>query len=228
MDPGADRRALYAQTGTGDPVLEGTGFLLKIADAAFLVSAAHVFAGVVKDRRTMLMGLAPGIPLANLSGMMIEVSRDRDNVDIAFARLPDATAAEISKHKKFLRLDEVDLDHAPPFPGWYCVVGFPRAHTEIIAADQVVKLNPYCLHTSLYEGDLRDEDFTIGTSVALSFAPLGLSDANGESVRVPVLGGISGCGIWRIATSSDSITNDTWRPDMIRLAGIEHGVVGGE
>jgi hypothetical protein len=218
--------ALYAQAEGGNPVLEGTGLLLKIADVAFLVSAAHVFAGTVKDQRRMLIGLGPNVRLGNLGGLMVEMSRDRDAVDIAFARLSEATASEISKHKEFLRLDQVDLDHAPPFPGWYCVLGFPREHTAIIAADQLVKLEPYCLHTSLYEGDLRDEAFTIGTSIALSFAPLGLSDANGESVRVPMMGGISGCGIWCVATSSDSIKNDTWSPDMIRLAGIEHGVVG--
>jgi hypothetical protein len=112
------------------------------------------------------------------------------------------------------------------FPAGTASSGVPREHTAINAADQLVKLEPYCLHTSLYEGDLRDEAFTIGTSIALSFAPLGLSDANGESVRVPMMSGISGCGIWRIATSSDSIKNDTWSPDEIRLAGIEHGVVG--
>jgi len=218
--------ALYAQTEGGNPVLEGTGLLLKIADVAFLVSAAHVFAGIIKDRRAMLMGLGPSVRLGNLRGLRVEVSRDQHDVDIAFARLPEDTAAEIAKHKEFLRLDQIDLDHAPPLPGWYCVLGFPREHTAINAADRVVKLDPYCLHTSLYEGDLRHESFTIGTSIALSFAPHGLSNTAGESVRVPIMGGISGCGIWCVASSSDVIKNDTWSPEMIRLAGIEHGVVG--
>lgn len=217
---------LYAQAEGGNPVLEGTGVLLKIADVAFLVSAAHVFAGTIKDRRTMLMGLGPNVRLGSLSGIVVELSRDRDDVDIAFARLPHDAATEISRHKEFLRLDQVDIDHAPPLPGWYCVLGFPREHTSINAAEQLVKLDPYCLHTSLYEGDLRDELFTPGTSIALSFAPLGLSDANGDAVRVPGLGGISGCGIWCVASSADAIKSDSWSPDMIRLAGIEHATVG--
>jgi hypothetical protein len=34
--------ALYARTETGEPVMQGSGVLLKIADTAFILSAGHV------------------------------------------------------------------------------------------------------------------------------------------------------------------------------------------
>lgn len=217
---------LYALARGGNPVLEGTGVLMKVADTGFLLSAAHVFAEVIKDGRTVQVGLAAGLPLLDLGGIDVELSHDRQDVDLAFARLPDEFTAAIAKHKEFVRLDQVDMDPVPPLPGWYSLVGYPREQSSLDHIKRILESEPMCLNTFLYEKDLQHDAFTIGTSIALSFSAGELSDDNGDPVSAPGLKGVSGCGMWRVAGSRDAVANDTWSVDMIRLAGIEHCTVG--
>lgn len=85
-------------------------------------------------------------------------------------------------------------------------------------------MEPLCQHTFLYEEEL--DHFEIGTSIALSFAEHGVRSESGEGQRPVALQGVSGCGIWRISTEQDLAHEDTWDPSHIRLAGIEHSVLG--
>lgn len=214
---------LYAQATGGNPVIEGTGVLLKIADVAFILSAAHVCAGVVKDGRALLVGVH-GAPLISLEGLDVQVSDDRGDEDIAFMRLPSEVAVVLARHKSFLRLSEVDVERRPPTRGSYAVLGFPCGSQRTVA-EGVLNAEPFWFLSWLYEGELVS--FTVGKSIALEFVPKRVLDLNGDPVRAPELRGISGCGIWRLIGIDDGVPGQAWQPaHTIRLAGIEHTVVG--
>lgn len=206
----------------GLPVLEGSGVLLKIANAGFILSAAHVFAGVIKDGRGLAIGLVNGVNILRLDGLEVQVSDDQRDVDVAFLRLPPEVDMRISQHRPFVRLDQVDTARRPPKKGMYIVAGFPRGQTQADGERRVIDSKPYCLTTPLYEGDLVN--FTEGKSIALAYTGQ-VIDENGELARAPALLGISGCGIWRMV-GEDHPTPGHWDVTSIRLAGIEHGIVG--
>lgn len=214
---------LYAQTRTGNPVLEGSAVLLRIGEAAFLVTAAHVVAGVVKDGdRRLLVGTIRGQSLVSLEGLEAAVSADKNDVDIAFFRLTDALVTEIGAHKKFLGLDRVDTARAPAVPGRYMIIGFPRQQSTMDAENRTVNSGALCMHTVLREDAA---ELALGTSIGLAFDRYG-KDANGDPFQTPALPGISGCGIWCVSVSEDELAKGTWTTDSIFLAGIEHAVVG--
>lgn len=214
---------VYAWARGGLPVVEGSGVLLKIADAGFLVSAAHVMAGVIKDGRGLFMGLADEADILNLGGLDVQVSDDRDHVDVAYMRLPASVVDTISAHRPFLRLDQVDTARRRPEKGMYIVAGYPRGQTQADGETGVIHSKPYCLSTTLYDGDLANSKE--GTSIVLSFTPHWVVEDNGDSVRPPAMLGISGCGIWRMVGEQHP-TPGHWDATLIRLAGIEHGTVG--
>src|ERR1051325_4963147 len=77
---------------------------------------------------------------------------------------------------------------------------------------------------ALYEGPL--DRFTPGVSIALAFNANEVVSCDGERRRIPDLHCISGCGIWRLFAYGNAHAARSWEPSAIRLAGIEHGLVG--
>ncbi len=206
----------------GLPVLQGSGILLKVADAGFLVSAAHVLTDVVRDGRGLFIGLADGVDILSLEGLDTQVSTDERDIDVAFVRLPPELDGRISQHRPFLRLDQVDTARRSPEKGLYIVAGFPRRDTQTDGSRRVIDAKPFCLSTTLYDGDW--DDFTVGTSIVLSYTRM-VIDERGDLARPPPLEGVSGCGIWRVVGEHHP-TPGHWDVTSIRLAGIEHSVVG--
>lgn len=214
---------IYAWAHGGLPVLEGSGILLKIADAGFLVTAAHVVDGVVKDGRALFMGMADGEGIVNLGGLDFQVSDDQRDVDVAFTRLPPGIVDVVGKHRAFLRLDQIDTARRPPAAGVYIIAGYPRGDSRADGDAGLIHSKAFCLSTTLHEGELAN--FTVGSSIALSFLSPWVIQDDGERIRAPALQGISGCGIWRMVSERHP-TPGHWDTTSIRLAGIEHGIVG--
>lgn len=214
---------LFALAPRGVPVLEGTGVLVQIADAHFLFTAAHVVGGIVKDGRALLFGTQDG--LFSLEGLDVKVSDDREDVDVAFIRMPQQLADEVAPRKSFVRLSEVDMERRAPRVGSYGVLGFPRGLRTLDPASGFQRPDPYWILGSLYEG--VPDRFTVGQSIAVGFTPHSYEDHTGKRARHPALQGISGCGIWRIIGPDDGEPGTSWDPaEMIKLAGIEHGTIG--
>jgi len=214
---------IYAWARGGLPVLEGSGVLLKIADAGFLVTAAHVVDVVVKDGRGLFLGLADGEDIVDLGGLEVQVSHDQRDIDVAFMRLPVGMVDVVGKHRAFLRLDQVDTVRRPPEAGVYIVAGYPRQDSRADGEAGVIHSKAFCLSTSLHDRELVN--FTVGKSIALSFTSQWVIEDSGERVRAPALPGISGCGIWRMVAKQHPSPGH-WDTSFIRLAGIEHGIAG--
>src|ERR1041384_7022867 len=77
--------ALYFRTETGRPTMKGSGVLLKIADAAFILSAAHV----LKHAEEMELQIGPmshGSRLIRPDDAQVGINKNLDDVDIGFIR----------------------------------------------------------------------------------------------------------------------------------------------
>lgn len=208
---------LYARTSTGDPVPHGTGILLRIADASFVVSASHV---LHEPDRELLAATAHGGKFLSLGGHTFQHTEDQRDIDIGFMRLNADLDEAIGKTKSFLRLDQVEL--CPPAEDdWLLVVGFPGQLSNTDTARMIIAPNPWCFSGSVCMEPLAS--FTEGVSIAVSL-PKEIYDETGEPSRVPALKCISGCGIWRVMSRRDAVRGN-WTVDSIRLVGIEHTVL---
>lgn len=212
---------IYGSTVDGNPVLYGTGILLQIADAPFLVTASHV----AKDLDGLDIRLDPcgeRATFVRLGATTIRRTQDESEYDFAYARLSGNAADELrAQRKKFVRLDSVD----DAKPGWYCVVGFPRETTRLITQEKCITTEPVMFETHLYEGS-PPEPHTPGVSITLKYDGNTIVCARGERPRIPDLHGISGCGIWRLYAYCDHRAQRAWDPSAIRLVGIEHTLQG--
>ena len=215
---------IYALAAGGLPVLEGSGVLLRIEETVLLVTAAHVMAEIVKDGRIALLGIGHNVELLSLEGLDVQVSHDRDDVDVSFIRLPGESTEAIGSQKRCVDLDEVDIARRPPETGVYIAFGFPRQLSRPPDEKRVLYSDPYYIMSTLHTDP---HDFTPGTSIALTLrkTDVMVDTETRDPVRLPALQGISGGGIWRLVGESQS-TPGKWDVSSIRLAGIEHGIAG--
>ena len=112
-----------------------------------------------------------------------------------------------------------------PSRGFYSVVGYPLASNRPDSVTRLIDVEPFCYGTYLYPGTV--DDFTPGVSIVLGCRQETVTRLpEEESIRMPYLGGISGCGIWRLYGRGDRLGRlDTWNTTWICLSGIEHCVV---
>lgn len=203
-----------------EPVFEGSGVLLKIAETAIVLSAGHVLEAA-KEAALLLGPMTGGSRFVPLPGPF-QVSRDQDAVDVGFARLPGDVAAKLAEYeKRFLRLNELEFVKEPS-AGFYSVVGFPKIVNTPNYSTRVIDVMPFNYGTFLC---VEPPDiFKPGTSIAVRWTANSITTHDGDPVRMPELGGISGCGMWRLYGSEDCERLDFWDPSWIRLSGIEHRV----
>lgn len=212
------------KTKDGNPIAHGSGVLLQIADVGFLLSAGHVLVNTEQNPTDTVM-IAPnaGAPaLVPLVGVEIARTQDLEHADFGFARLPPQIREQLSTCKRFVRLSELALEETPSGE-CYSVMGFPREWAKLDPHEHVVSLTRLCYSTGLLRGDPA---FSISTeSIVLA---LGTSNTafNDVASRLPNLRGMSGCGIWRMYGPESGTHLRSWSSDFIRLAGIEHSVVG--
>jgi hypothetical protein len=208
----------------GNPVPMGTGVLLRVANAGFILTAAHVIGASQKDQGLRIL-VAPNINnlgLIDLVGASATRSLDIDNVDAAIIRLPPYVDAELAEHKRFVRLSEVAAERTPT-GGCYNVMGYPREWAKVDVTTMTMSLVPVCYGTDLHLGRLASS--VEGLTIVLDFPPGGYEQISGAMNRMPLLNGISGSGIWRMYGPENVFRLDTWDPSWIQLAGIEHTVV---
>jgi hypothetical protein len=214
---------IYVRAPGGDPVPRGSGVLLKIAEAGFVLSAAHVLDGA-HHAQVVLGGYAGA--LIHLRGVVFGVAHDKDDVDVAFMRLPDEAADALgTAGKKFLRLNETDFVATAPVPGQYTVVGLPQQFAKRDPATGEFNSTSVSYTTVLYPAEL--DSFTQGISIALICSQNETVSPDGELARLPDLHGISGGWIWRLYGPNHRPLR-MWEPGWIRLAAIEHTVVAGK
>jgi hypothetical protein len=191
----------------GEPRQYGSGVLLRVADARFVVTANHVCRLFLEQGCScFLSGAEKLIPLGNAKVWRLESS------DLAVIRLTESVWTALSPGKSFARLPELDgRDETHEVGGIYCVFGYPsdssttdhEARMHKMVAEHVWGI-PYGAHKQ----------------PLLSFDPTRHIAIEFREGSHPHPGGMSGCGMWRVLKAG--VPGATWFTDDIRLVAIEH------
>jgi hypothetical protein len=221
---------LYFKAPGGNPVLQGTGVLLQVADICFVLTASHVLKKS-KDMEIQIGPMAKGSRMIRVLECQIVYSNDENDMDVGVMRISADAALLLKEHKSFLRMDSLDLRTSTLCAGRYCILGFPQ---QINITDYERKeIDAKHFHYMSRVLDLPDEgrpQITIWFKISHhTVTSLDSETSTEEDVRMPELGGISGCGMWRLYGVEDKIHRlDQWEPSWIRLVGIEHAWVRGK
>jgi hypothetical protein len=192
----------------GEPVLYGSGVLLQVAEARFIVTAAHVCDLFLNRGLPALIG-AGAHKLVPLDETGVRYSK---KADIALVPLSEQVWSALSTEKKFTRLSEIAAhDPTDESGGIYCAFGYPTARST---TDHEARLHTMIAQHAFglpYPKTKQPiEDFDPRLHIAIEF--------DRTSHAAP--GGMSGGGIWRI--HQGGVPAAGWSVDDIRLVAIEH------
>jgi hypothetical protein len=221
--------AIIAETVDGTKI--GSGVLLEISESCFLISAAHVFDYYVIQKAPIYVPRSPEptVPIL-LDKVEYYVSpvpahrkaddpdmREDDPFDVGVCRLPKEISTVLKEHFRFLRL--CDVNAVPPrAKGAYMVAGYPGKLVEVLNGGKRLMPTPLLAVANLRDTLPEETRLIKNESIFMSISVLGLNQQY-EEVKLPPLQGISGCGMWRLANPARFI--DMWKPEDIRLVGIE-------
>jgi hypothetical protein len=214
----------------GDKVVQfGTGVLLEIASTRFLLTSAHVIDVAVRHGLpTFVTSGKRGdalIPLDDLrlifTPMPESGDRKDDAFDICVAQLPKELADRLLPERRFVHLAELDPHDEQKRGSWYYTFGYPHVLSKVDERNRTVGRSPLCYGTVIYDGARGPlPDFNPVFDIALDYSPNGSTDEMGNPVTLPNPRGISGCGMWRLATAGTHAK--LWKPEHMKLVGIQH------
>lgn len=216
----------------------GTGTLLAVGDAHFVVTAAHVL--VHAEERGMSVGISGSVrgQLTALPGTWMVTSAEKagdgnDPHDVALFRLGERELSRLGE-VKFVRIGDVSFERDLSNK-YFVVSGFPGMwSTESAADDQVMQSKLLQYGTYAFQGSSSgllgydpDRHFLLEASPATLVdhegEPMQLRWRSGHSARMPDdLAGISGCSVWAIGDFRNPVK--AWSPDSARIVGIETSV----
>ncbi len=109
------------------PLQIGSGVLLKVAEAHFLLTAAHV----TDERQTHTLLVPAQGGFVNLFGLFLESklsssgSRNDDKLDVAVVRLSDGLVSRLHDRLLFLDHEDCDLADVTQSGDSYTIIGYP-------------------------------------------------------------------------------------------------------
>jgi len=213
---------IYAAGPRSAPYLHGSGTLLQVADARFIVTAKHV-AEDLGD------GFKLGFGNSLVSGPLTRLRRGwaaPDPHDVAVFPLVEEQIARL-EGMTFLRLDEIDVTttQSDDPGGWYSLFGFPSCwfiHDPVVK--QIVG-RVFRFGVTLYRGDASVlGNFDPEIHLLFEARQEGAIALEGVPDFPERYGGISGSGVWRIAKPAEQ--NASWAKERARLVGVQTGVYG--
>jgi hypothetical protein len=215
---------LYARTETGDPIMAGSGVLLRIADVAFVLSAGHVLKAM-RDMGILISPMANGSQLIRPGELDVIASEGHSEIDAGFIRLFPKTVEALAIHRKFLTMADLAIGTTESKPNYYCFLGYPQQLNTPDYLRKRIDARPLCYLTPSV---VESHEATPGISVLLDVTKdtVILSDSESSKIeeqRMPHLKGISGCGIWRLDRKRERMDpSGDAAGSAIRLVGIEY------
>lgn len=190
--------------------LHGTGTLFKVQDESFLVTAGHVLLDDNDepfgrdDQRGLYCpkDLSGHKPYVRLRGEIV-APRGTPETDVAFLHLKNETAESL-QDRRYMELDALLWNPPPGEEGIriadrFFLCGFPAAVCDV-ERDAHALRKPFFLLTKLYRGPKVELSPPLDERVHILFNTPNteMNVETGESwrIRLPHLGGISGCSVW--------------------------------
>jgi len=196
-----------------------TGILFRIADAYFILTAAHNLQAIIQARIPLCadFSVTHHVPIPIVEAEF--QATEEGGRDVAAIRLPLSVVEEFPPERIFLTMADMDCK-SQPTKGFYALFGFPNAWYRRV--DDVQRTDPLAFVGSLYDGEMNpDAFFDPAVHIAMGFDQQAINALTHEEVTIPHINGLSGCGLWRIAPySKAALTN--WNPGKVRLVAIQH------
>lgn len=218
---------LYVVDEQGNSTVWGTGILLEIGLKNLVVTAAHV----AVDAKTLPLAIGipnSDVPFVKIEGCEIYHSTSKcgdhtdDELDLAVIDLSEELVARIRETRQFLRVRDLDLGDRITSFGMYLVLGLPKVWSnqeENKTTSEVLSMSTL---PQAFESVSFVENLNPRSHFVLDYGRTSFFGRDGrEIVKPPPPKGISGCGVWRIATAADM-----QRPDFLpppQLVGIVTG-----
>jgi hypothetical protein len=207
----------------------GSATLLELGDKNFILTAAHTFDALTAlNLPTFVTNSVHGAKLIPFNKVGIcrpntkdPFHRTDDPFDICVGDLPAEIVNELKKGKRFLHLNQLDPFERVNVHSWYCALGYP---TEMNQSDYRKRALSYACtyNTFLYRGERGlPERFDHSVEILLDFHEDRNTNDDGTKGPLTDPHGMSGCGIWRLAQGG--CVMEAWKPEDIRLVGIQHG-----
>lgn len=216
----------------------GTGTLLAVADARFVVTAAHVL--VHAKEHGMTVGISGGLhgQLTALPGNWIVTSADwasngDDAHDVALFRLSERELSLLG-NAEFVRIGDVSFE-SDLSNKYFIVCGFPGMwSTRSEGDDEVMKSKLLQYGTYAFQGSsIGLSGYDPNRHFLLEATPAAMLDHDGSSTHFRTrsghsasmpsdLSGISGCSVWEIGDFRTPVA--TWSKHLARIVGIETSV----
>jgi hypothetical protein len=208
----------------------GSGVLLEVGGRHFILTAAHVLD--LHSQHKIPVWVMPdeiGKKVVSLDGATLYASEmpasgDRcdDPMDAGFLELTPGIVSELASSKAFLPLRDIDIRDPFHRRSWYMTVGYPyevnqsdhdrRKHTSTLFA---YASWPYCGERG------APPNFRPGFDLFVHYVRDDSTEGDENVLAdVPEPYGVSGCGMWRLASADKPI--EAWKPDDVRLVGIQH------
>ena len=199
-----------------------TGLLFRIGSERFILTASHGIEQYLKSKTILYADVsrrmpAP-IPLVKSIFRWTEVDDKAPDRDIAAIHLNQDTVDQFYPQRRFLTLAECD-QLIDPRPALYMVAGFPYDLYQM----RPVAHGPAMFFYGEIEPNPTTENFDSRIHLALKVDGYGRRATDTDFVpdEIPPFKGMSGCGIWRVASSNMRDPN-SWSPSMVRLVAIQN------
>jgi hypothetical protein len=195
------RCPIYAASDRGRPNLIGSATLLDFGKARFLVTAAHVHDEYLENKVELYVGsIGPllQLPQPFLTTVVLSGDREDDRLDIAFVRLPDSLADNISKGRFFLPFTLLDVNDRYAPRAQYMFTGYPASREKTDYGNRKVKPVGFSYTGEVIPPTRMPElGLHLDAHIAIEFNRDKIFDENGKPGSFPSPKGMSGGPVWR-------------------------------
>lgn len=195
----------------------GTGIFIQIQNHFFLVSASHV----LDNFENLVIPLEKGENLFKPGGITYintpSESRDKDSIDIGFLELDKESVKEISTTYKFLKEDDIAINHKFENQPYYTFLGYPQTLSKFSHTKNSFHSYPFFqFSTPVIESEYSKYNRNPSLSIITSYDRKKSYSLKVKQFSVgPDLHGISGCGLW--FTNPVDILTKTNKPKLTAI-----------
>lgn len=191
------------------PYADSSSVLLTVNERFFLLTSGHSVHGIDLHH----LGIMIDNDFCTICGDLQYFEPNSDQgyepgkLDIAIFELGLITVSAIKEKYTFLSWDKLDTGYASSQISPYIIFGYAASETKKHFPSKEILPSPFILRTISVPGEYYNEQqIDPAKTLVLQVDQKQVMLARANSIReLPELGGISGCGVWRVLNLTDEI-----------------------
>ena len=198
-----------------------TGVLYSIAGEHFVLTAAHTLQRTVSYNIPLFLSVnTPHVLPFSLEHAKFHSTEEEDR-DVSVIWLPPEIGLEVSKHKIFLRHNQIDFE-VNENKGLFMFFGYPLDWSAKLLSEDTLLSTGIAFAGHPYSGEREPSaKYHPDVHMGLQFSREVINLGNNKYEHLPHPKGISGCGIWQIGEKNyETKTISSRTADTISLVGI--------